>query len=97
LSNHKESTDLTIHVLSAALLLALAAALLLAVGVNLIGDRNPAPAPTHQRRRHPQGRVACPTKEPSPVTVQQRAGHRRQALLAGIQVWLTAINPAPGY
>ena len=37
---------MTIHVLSAALLLALAAALLLAVGVNLIGDRNPAPAPT---------------------------------------------------
>lgn len=37
---------MTIHVLSATLLLALAAALLLAVRVNLIGDRNPAPAPT---------------------------------------------------
>ena len=34
-----------------------------------------------RRSRHrprPQGRVACPTKEPSPLTVQQRAGHRRR-------------------
>jgi hypothetical protein len=48
---------------------------------NLRGcDRSGAPcqspagaAPTRRQRRRPQGRVAFPTKEPSPVTVLQRA------------------------
>ena len=47
----------------------------------------------------PQGRVACPTKEPSPLTVQQRAGHRppRQRFTVIFTVNLSGTSIGAGF
>jgi hypothetical protein len=75
---------LYVHVLSAALLLALAAAPLLAVRVNPIGDRKPAPAPSSAAATSARSErvVVMPTaggrlEVDCRRAIRPRSGHRR--------------------